>query len=1493
MNPELVMDTRDFESKFTAGWNPNAALTTDDMAANLFGPESVQARNENMLAAKQVEDTTGMTEEERRAKGIFTTSDTARADTSPAALNATDNIPVDKSPVMLGPDATTTMADYMPEPLSFIGNVSADTLGGGIDALKAAGRGVTALNKKLYELAPVVKDIDAALGADTEGPTLTEKITALIPDVPRDDTTVSGKFVRPLAQWATGFIPVFAALRPLALAGSASLANQFAAGALASMVSSSAAFDGAETSLLDLVKGTPLETVVPEFMQKEGDDSELEMRMKNGLSDLLGTYATAGFIKLLGDSIKGLKRVKSTLSEGKKLAEATGTDTDSLAKQLNEGAVKENGGNLDINIQPTRQFERGARERNPEASMSVEKPKNPGDTTVVGTKISRADRDALIRTIYGEARGEGKEGWQAVANVVLNRVSSGRYGGKSVSEVVKAKGQFEPWGNPATRKEMEELSPETSVYEDIGKLVDQVAAGALPDNTGGSTHFIAKDAQAALGRKNPRWAQGEGQQIGRHTFYAPEGKVTNRGASVVDTPNAPAGGINEDVLNQVAKAESAMPGTNPDRSARVTPPKRTDLRGGADQLVDATGKVIGSKGGAGGAGAAVPDRIIGSVIQWKNYTSDEQLAGLIDQVTTGIKKKTIGDKQLKAAAEARGVSLKEIQELGGETEDIALRGIATAVLEQQHAKDVLMPLAKQVSLNPTKESINELVNQMALNRQMAKAYQRFASGTGRALRAVQKMKDFVDDIGVNPDTVNRLRQMANDPNTYRNIEALASKLGNLENPAQAGQFLRDVMRTPFDKVFDSIYYFYINALLSSPVTHAVNIAGTAGMMVYRVAEHELAGALGAGRRLVTGGSLDGPAVGEMLFGQTMATRDIWKLVSTSSRQRSTQPIQQFMAEGKQLMTKEASKVEMVRHNPISAASYFGGDAEGLGWKAKAVDGIGMVVGAPTGFLQVTDDVMKIYAYRSRQYAEAYRQAMMDGFSPSADWKAFGNEVNKWMQDPLPDMPLREANIREDMAAAAERYAYESTFTEELGNDVVSRLGKSMDAFAKNVPGGRYVLPFVRTPTNLLRQGLLERTPLAVMHSQMRKDFLEGGAKRDMTLAKIGMGSMALSTVWGYASEGMITGGGPKDPKLRQQWQDAGWKPYSIRVGDTWYEYKRLDPIGYIIGASADLYELSHMAGSYEDEVVEGNQTMLDKIGQMGDAIGMSFVRNITSRTYTQSLADFFSLITGESEGGALEPVQNILSGFVPNLLSFAKQNVEGDTTVEDTRPDPMQNRMIQFFDQTLNKMKARIPGYDAGPALSNPLGESLMRDPRFALGILPLSNQKVEYDPVLTEAWRVRADIRNPDRTLTRSGITVKLTTTEYAELKKTIANEKMWPGGTDGLTTRQYLEQLTEGRRKFQSPTGPISYKEAPEQDGGDTEVFTQKEIIENVYKEAVRRAGDKLLYDDSQGAGVIMRRFQKEQDKQHILDTTPRQMPKFGNGSGGTVPKLNIEVN
>jgi spore germination cell wall hydrolase CwlJ-like protein len=130
------------------------------------------------------------------------------------------------------------------------------------------------------------------------------------------------------------------------------------------------------------------------------------------------------------------------------------------------------------------------------------------------------DRDYLIRTVAFEAPNEPAIGKAAVAHVVLNRKKSGRWGDE-IKKIVTQPWQFEPW--MTRRKEIEELSPNDPRYRKAARITDGVLDGDIPDPTVGATHFLnAAIVRQRRGGSLPRWAQGEGLVIGRHTFYWPD-----------------------------------------------------------------------------------------------------------------------------------------------------------------------------------------------------------------------------------------------------------------------------------------------------------------------------------------------------------------------------------------------------------------------------------------------------------------------------------------------------------------------------------------------------------------------------------------------------------------------------------------------------------------------------------------------------------------------------------------------------------------------------------------------------------------------------------------------------------------------------------------------------------------------------------------------------------------------------------------------------------
>jgi N-acetylmuramoyl-L-alanine amidase len=128
--------------------------------------------------------------------------------------------------------------------------------------------------------------------------------------------------------------------------------------------------------------------------------------------------------------------------------------------------------------------------------------------------------DVLARTLWGEARGEGSEGMEAVCNVVLNRVKiaqekGGYWWGDNIISVCQKPYQFSCWNrSDANYKKLQAVTEKDIYFATAVRIARRGVAGALLDITNGATHY---HEQSIL----PPWAMGQlpTAHIGRHVFY--------------------------------------------------------------------------------------------------------------------------------------------------------------------------------------------------------------------------------------------------------------------------------------------------------------------------------------------------------------------------------------------------------------------------------------------------------------------------------------------------------------------------------------------------------------------------------------------------------------------------------------------------------------------------------------------------------------------------------------------------------------------------------------------------------------------------------------------------------------------------------------------------------------------------------------------------------------------------------------------------------------
>lgn len=132
--------------------------------------------------------------------------------------------------------------------------------------------------------------------------------------------------------------------------------------------------------------------------------------------------------------------------------------------------------------------------------------------------------DTLARTIWGEARGEGAAGMQAVATVILNRFSiakeyGGYWWGDDIIEICRKPYQFSCWNeNDPNLKKLQDIDDRDLDFATALRLARRAVTIGLTDPTGGATHYHAAGIE-------PYWAKNEKPcaVMGRHIFYKLKG----------------------------------------------------------------------------------------------------------------------------------------------------------------------------------------------------------------------------------------------------------------------------------------------------------------------------------------------------------------------------------------------------------------------------------------------------------------------------------------------------------------------------------------------------------------------------------------------------------------------------------------------------------------------------------------------------------------------------------------------------------------------------------------------------------------------------------------------------------------------------------------------------------------------------------------------------------------------------------------------------------
>lgn len=499
---------------------------------------------------------------------------------------------------------------------------------------------------------------------------------------------------------------------------------------------------------------------------------------------------------------------------------------------------------------------------------------------------------------------------------------------------------------------------------------------------------------------------------------------------------------------------------------------------------------------------------------------------------------------------------------------------------------------------------------------------------------------------------------------------------------------------------DMMYEIWVNGLLSGPITHSTNIISNAATLLWNIPERQLAS-------LIKPGSVRPGEAAAMIGGVVESVGDAWRLAWKAFKEDAPQ----FGASKLENMPRKAITADALEVTGIPGRAIdFLASAVGLG-QGKWLDIAGTGTRLPGRFLMAGDDFFKSIAFRAELRALAKRQAFREINELGLTGKEAARKAKEIEGTILADPP-------ESIKETAQEFAAYTTFTRELGT-----AGSAMQMAVQNVPFGRVVLPFIRTPANIFKFAG-ERTPFALASKAVREELQAGGERQALALAKIGLGSMTMGYMASLAANGVITGGGPKDKTLRKLWLDAGHKPYSIRIGNENIPYGRIEPLGSLIGMAADAADIIGQLNEKDS-------------AELAAALTVAISRNVANKTFVKGLAGTLNAVTSSD----VNVVKSFLEKELPTLMPYSSALGQTAKAI-----DPVQRDARNILDAFM----AKIPGYsEEVPAYRNIFGELVMTGngikfddlSSFAVGIIgaltPFQISEYKNDPVRNELYRL------------------------------------------------------------------------------------------------------------------------------------------------------------
>ena len=486
--------------------------------------------------------------------------------------------------------------------------------------------------------------------------------------------------------------------------------------------------------------------------------------------------------------------------------------------------------------------------------------------------------------------------------------------------------------------------------------------------------------------------------------------------------------------------------------------------------------------------------------------------------------------------------------------------------------------------------------------EIAKAYTEKTAEAGRSLNIYRKMMAENPDFIQNKTRETAFKKMFDANGGKKLTDDMINDLQKIDfnDPVAVRNILQKYHKATIpDKLFEA----WLNGILSNPTTHMANVIGNSLTMLTKVPETAIAGVL---RGKLPLGELKAESLG-MVQGIKEGAMAGVKAFQTG------------------MPADMVTKLEHTRYNAISGTK-------------------GKIIRIPTRALTAADEFFKAVVYRSEVNRLSYLKA-------AKETKGSEN-ISRRMADIINDPKLNA-----DIFNKAREEAQYRTFQKQLGT-----FGTKVMSLRDSVYPMKYIIPFIKTPTNIMKF-TIERTP--ANFAKVMWDFRKGKITAEQLpseLSKPVLGSLISAAAVLYVLDGTITGGAPKNKKERELKYASGWQPYSIKIGDTYYSYSRLEPIGSILGLTADFVNTVN----HSDEKTSN---------EIASELVLAVTKNLSSKTFLSGLSKFMDALSDPEHYGATY-VEQLAGSLVPSGVAAVARSIDPN---------------MREVESPLDSMKARIP----------------------------------------------------------------------------------------------------------------------------------------------------------------------------------------------------------